>query len=725
MGKKLLEEIVKRDKDSDSKLKLLVMSELELATKLSDKEVLDNLGSIIKNYNEKIDGIIINGGLAFVPDKYSRLRGERLDLLEDSLKEKYGEEIYNYVKHGKNDSDSVDDLTEAARLARIQMKSIAYEAKKKGIPLYYVYGVTDYKNVKMIIEALERLSRKNRLDDEKQKSNKKNNKKNKLEDKVPDEVERIMSIIPESYKFKASQWKTSDKKGIKDKANDIYIHLLNTILSEGKNENNIKVYKKFENFLGEKEGNDPDAEILINGFKVKVFHAINALTAGLNEGKPTERNINMIVDYANLDAIQGRLADIYITGRGSATEFTALDYQSRDDPVIILNQGPLMDIDHQFKLRASLNKTDVSKRLSQFEDSAISILSITNDNSIELEHIDINGIKLKVNPSKMNKELPKGSMYDISQVSDWHVGNRASDYEAMERVPEIIDKSPIPKDKRILFVGGDMVDGGNDKAQRTKMSLPSAPSPEEFIGQLENILKTEDKDKAKKDFIAALHSVVYGNSDIDLGQQEKRLDKYLKPLAPLFDKAYIVGGNHFERATGNGSEGRMIGPKFENGGTREVIYVDDYLLRGGIPYLDKYGLLMLHTAGYRGGVDARTSLMNIIKNTGKDLVDIAMAGDCHEPGIKFALKKKDGHWSTMSAITVPALENATYFEDYIIHKPSYTKGISELYVPVDNSIGTSYMKYRLIPLQTIKEEINASGGSKYYKTINNLLNKMN
>ncbi|MCL4372688.1 hypothetical protein M1384_01335, partial [Candidatus Parvarchaeota archaeon] len=465
MENKTLEEIIKQNNTSDSRLRLLVMSELELATKLSNKDVLNNLGQMIKNYEGKIDGILINGGLAYIPDKYSRLRGERLDLVEDRLKEKYGEEIYNEVKRGKNDSDSVDDLTEAARLAKIQMKSIAYEAKKRNIPLYYIYGVTDYKNVKMIIEALERLSRRNNKEEEKIKINKKNKKQDKLEDKMPDEIERIMSIIPENYKFKASQWKTSDKKGIKDKANDIYLHLLNMMLNGGKNGDNIKVYKRFENFLGEKEDNDPDGEILINGLKVKVFHAINALTAGLNEGKPSDRNINMIVDYANLDAQYGRLADIYITGRGSATEFTALDYQSRKDPVLILNQGPLMDIDKQFRLRASLNKTDVSKRLSQFEDSGISFLSVYNDKSIEIDHIDISGIKKGINPYKIDKEKTEGSLYEIVQISDWHVGNAASDYEAMEKVPEIINKRQIPKDKRILFVGGDMVDGGNDKAQ--------------------------------------------------------------------------------------------------------------------------------------------------------------------------------------------------------------------------------------------------------------------
>jgi predicted HTH domain antitoxin len=725
MGNKMLEDIIKPNDASDLKLRVVIASELELATKLSNKEILNNLGGIIKNYEGKIDGIVINGGLAYIPDKYSRLRGERLDLVEDRLKEKYGEEVYNEVKRGKTDSDSIDDLTEAARLARIQMKTLVYEARKKNIPIYYIYGVTDYKNVKMIIEALERLSRRNNKEEEKAKTNKKNKKQNKLEDKMPDEIERIMSIIPESYKFKASKWKTSDKKGIKDKANDIYLHLIGMVLNNGKSGDNIKVYKRFENFIGEHEDNNPDAEILINGLKVKVFHAINALTAGLNEGKPSDRNINMIVDYANLDAQYGRLADIYITGRGSTTELTALDYQSRKAPVLILNQGPLLDIDRQFRLRASLNKTDVSKRLSQFEDSGISFLSVYKDNSVEMEHIDITGIKKGIDPYKIDKDKANGSLYEIVQISDWHVGNAASDYEAMEKVPNIVNKSQVPKDKRVLFVGGDMVDGGNDKAQRTKMSLPRSPSPEEFLRKLEDILDDSDKDRAKTNFVSELHKMVYGNSDIDLGQQEKRLDEYLRPLGPLFEKAYVVGGNHFERATGNGSEGRMIGPKFENNGTKEVIYVDDYLLRGETPYLDKYGLLQMHSAGYRGGADARTSLMNTVKNTGKDLVDIAMAGDCHEAGIKFALKKKDEEWRTMAAITVPALENETYFESYIIHKPNYTKGISELYVPTDTTIGTSYLKYRLIPLQTIRNEIRTEGGSRYDRLLDSLLKKFN
>lgn len=55
------------------KLRILLMSELELATKVSDPEVLNNVGNLIKNDEKKIDAIIINGGLAFVPWQVSLL----------------------------------------------------------------------------------------------------------------------------------------------------------------------------------------------------------------------------------------------------------------------------------------------------------------------------------------------------------------------------------------------------------------------------------------------------------------------------------------------------------------------------------------------------------------------------------------------------------------------------------------------------------------------------
>jgi hypothetical protein len=705
------------NEDGDTKLRLVLLSELELATKLSDPAVLSNVGELIKNYEGRLDGVVINGGLAFIPDKYSRLKGERLDLVEDHLKEIYGNSIYKQVKRGKNDSDSVDDLVEAARLARVQMKSLAYETKKKGIPILYVYGTTDYKNVKMIIEALEKLSRKNERNAERKQKNNKNGDLD--EEEIPDEAELLMSVVPEDYKFKASQWKSVDKEGIKNKANEIYKHLLGTIFGT----DNLRVYKRFENFMGNKSSeSDADAEILINGLKVKIFHAINGLASGLNEGKPTDRNLKMTVDYANADPVDRR-ADLYITGRGSSTEFTAVNFQSRDNPVFVFNQGPLLDIDKQFKLRASFNKTDISKRLSQFEDSGLSIFAIKADGVVEIEHLDATAIKKKIIPNALEKELSKGSMYEMTTLSDWHIGSAYADYVATEGVSGIMSRSEVPREKRSVFNGGDMVDGGNDKAQRTRMSLPKAITPEELLKVLETLSVEKNSKKRTQGLIDALYDSIYLHSDIDIGRQLKRLEQYIAPIAGLVHAVYAVNGNHFEKATGNGSEADATGMYYKSHGTDEVIYPDFIQERGQNPMLGNYTLLQFHSPGYRGGADARTSLMNIVKNTGQDLVDIVMAGDCHEAGIKFAFKRKGDEWRTLVAVTAPSLQKQTDFEKNILHKPDYTKGASQLYLPTDDSIGTSYVKYRLIPSQTIRAEVYKRGGPAFKKLLNQLIEK--
>ena len=46
MGNKMLEDIIKPNDASDLKLRVVIASELELATKLSNKEILNNLGGI-------------------------------------------------------------------------------------------------------------------------------------------------------------------------------------------------------------------------------------------------------------------------------------------------------------------------------------------------------------------------------------------------------------------------------------------------------------------------------------------------------------------------------------------------------------------------------------------------------------------------------------------------------------------------------------------------------
>ncbi len=715
------EKLEKTLETKQPRLRFYVMSELELGTKLNDPDIMASIGELIKNDNKRIDGILINGLMAYVPDRYSRWRGERLDLMEDHLLERYGQDTYDKVKKGKNDSDSVDDLVEATRLGAITMDPITQQAKKKNIEIHCVAGDTDYRNKRMLIESLEKLSKRNNYN-----GNKNNSKKRGKNPNVrPDEVERVLAFIPDGYKFKTSKWKNSDKGGIKNKANEIYHNIINNIFKGAK----VHVYKRFENYAGDSTVETRPEDITINGMKIKAFYSINGLTAGLNEGKPSERNIQMIIDYASKDALDGRLGDIYITGNGSSTDFTSIDYRSRKDPVFIFNQGPILDIDKQFRLRASFNKTSVSKRLSQFEDSAISIFTVNDDGSVEIEHIDATGLKKRINPSKLEKELSKGSMYEVTKIADLHIGNAKSDYEAIESIPAIVARIRVPLEYRKLFDGGDAVDGGIDKAQRTKMSLPTAPTPEDLQEELNNIEKITDYGQRIKKMETMLYESVFGHSDLDIGRQLKRLNTYIKPLAPLFSTVYLVNGNHMEKATGNGSESDAKGSKYKDNGTKEVVYADALLENDMNPTLGPYVLYLTHSPGYRGGLDARTGLMNVVKNTAQDTVDIAMAGDCHEAGIKFAFKRKytkgleDGEWRTLVTTTIPSLEKQTGFEKNIIHKHPYTKGISQLYLPADESIGTSYIKYRFIPSQTIHADINAAGGSSFYRSMDRILKK--
>ena len=716
-----------QNKSGRPKLRLYLLSELELGTKLSDPEVLANVGELIKNDTKHIDGVVINGLMAYVPDRYSRWRGERLDLMEDHLLERYGQTIYDQVKRGKNESNSVDDLVEATRLGRIMMSPIVQQAKKKNIDIHCIAGNTDYRNVRMLIESLEKLNKRNIYNE----NNKNNSKKRgKNLNTSTDEVERVLSFIPDGYKFKASKWKSSDKDGIKNKANEIYHNIIENIFRN----QNVHVYKRFENYAGEDTGVKPE-EITINGLKVKVFNSINGLTVGLNEGKPSDRILKMAIEYANMDAMRGRLGDVYLTGNGSATEFTAVNYQSREDPVFMFNQGPLLDIDKQLRLRASFNKTSVAKRLSQIQDSGVSILTINEDGSLEIEHLDITALRKKINPSKLEKTLSKGSMYEMTQISDWHVGNAKGDYEAMEKVPDIMTGSIVPRNYRSLFDGGDMLDGGNDKAQRTDMSLPITPTPEEINSELEKLKDEKDYVTRIEKFKGIMSKALYGYSDIDLGRQMDRLGTYLKPIAKQVSKVYAVEGNHVKKATGNGSESRLKKSLYLDNGVEEVILPDELEDVEQNPMLGSYSMLMYHSPGYRGGIDARTALMYIARDTGQDNVDVIMAGDCHEPGINYGLKwhgfggdyvngeDKKGEWRTRMAMTISSLEKRTKFEKSIIHNIDYTKGISQLYLPTDDSIGTSYSRYKFIPAQTIHGEINAAGGSRLHRALDSILYK--
>jgi hypothetical protein len=176
-----------------------------------------------------------------------------------------------------------------------------------------------------------------------------------------------------------------------------------------------------------------------------------------------------------------------------------------------------------------------------------------------------------------------------------------------------------------------------------------------------------------------------------------------------------VPGNHGEK-TMNGDESGMFGPTFENSGTK-VEYIDDLLLKDGIPNLGGYNMFLIHSPGFRGGYDAGTTLMKTVENEGRDTTDMAVAGDCHEPHAKFIAKKKviqkgkqtEEKWKTLVAITAPSLERYSRFESEVVKKPRFSRGMSRLYLPQDGEIGTSYVRYNFVPEYALRRYSEAKG----------------
>ncbi len=694
-----------------TKLRLVLMSEPELATNLSDYTALYNVGEIIKKYEGRIDALVLNGGLAQIPNQYSTRRGERLDLLENSLRENYGDRIYKEVKGTNKGTDSIDSLEEAVRLARVQMRNIYKQAQRKGINIYYIFSENDYKNVADIIKALEKLSAyMSKQDSDKEE-----------EDTVPTELKGVdaglLSFVQKSYQIKASQWKNNDKQGIKDMALNMYKQWIASIFSEkgqAKNENlsileNAEIEDSGDFLTMKRFENDID----VNGVKIRAMHAINGLYAGNSEGKPTERGTVMAIDNANKDALHGRLPDVYIRAHESSTDFTAVDFPSRDGkPVYMLNVGPLQNLDAQLRRRSSWNKTTEAKRTDQMEDSSITIFSLDDDYRAELQHVSFRALKEGVDISKIEKNASK-ELYETVQISDAHVGapSMSSAYELMEAIPYELMNSEIPKERRFLFLLGDMLHGGSDKANWTDILWPQRGTRSEMLKKLKEAKTLEDK-------ITVFREAIDGVAIPDLGKQVREADQVLmRRIAKYFDTAYLVDGNHVEKAAGHAGESGMLGPILQNAGTKNIVYADQESLANRDISLGPYTLFMLHSPGYRGGVDAGTALAYKVVKTGNDKIDMVFAGDCHEAHIKYFAKKSGDRWDTFLALTSGALQDVTSFEKKIVAKNKFTRGFEVTYIPTDGKVGTSYLRNVFIPEIALRNTLKRNGGSELEKIV--------
>ena len=156
--------------------KIAFLGELNIGTKLYSPEIMDGVAVII-NGQEKLDSIIINGGLAArVPSIYSKRKRQYFELLDDDIEIKYGKGVAEKVKNlhdgflfkrigpkiGKADMGALLQESKEKRVGvdykEDLIEIVQYEiAKLKTNPatkFYYVWSEEDYFNVDDILEGL-------------------------------------------------------------------------------------------------------------------------------------------------------------------------------------------------------------------------------------------------------------------------------------------------------------------------------------------------------------------------------------------------------------------------------------------------------------------------------------------------------------------------------------------------------------------------------------------
>ena len=697
-----LEKILTGKEEKKGNLNLLILSELELATKLADPLIYNNLSNLIQNYPDKIDAIFIKGGVAYIADKFSKRRAEYLDMLEDNIRGKYGEDAYRYVK-GNNlkqrDHGSVDSFGEAFRLAKYTLKDIVNKASERGIPIYYEYGDKDYNNVNSLISIIYNLIKKS---NGKNDNNKEDKTKEKLAKEVKIDVDMLSKI--ESYGFSAERWKNKDKNGIKDIA--------------------IKIYNSYiVDMLSPIDENKKSQVVIINGFKINSTHAINGR---LNENNsfitPLQNGQKRAIEYANKQYQTGDPADIYIrTHDKGGFDFTSIEFEDKK-PVLLICTPPLQDPEVLKDRSNSWSRTVDAKRFDSSFDSGAVFVKINDDKRILITHIGYNLLKKNIDISNIR------DMYKIILVGDMHIGApsmgndfdelkpRAS-YELMEAMEMDLKQNNFSKDDTYIEFLGDIFHGGVDKAARSDILENKRYGYKDTIKRLENILSEESPtvDQIRKQLIEN----IYGVSIFNLGEQIKEGAPIISNIAKSCCKrAGVIPGNHVASAALNENEADIVGSILESNGI-EVDYPNKVQQRNELYRIFGYPTNTIHSTGYRGWKDGGKENLDMVYYTGNKAL-IQLSADEHRPHENIAIIKRDGNWYTLVAVKPPAFQDYSTFEKNIVKKNKSPRGYAALYLPKDHIIGTGYTVYELVTEATLDEVLNKNGGS----TIDKLANQM-
>lgn len=712
-----LDDILTKDEKKDNnKLNLFIISEAELATKLTDQTVYSNLADLIEKYPEKIDAIMIKGGIAYIADKYSKRRAEYLDMLEDNIRGKYGEEAYRYVK-GKNakqkDHGSVNSFGEALRLAKYTIKDLVNKAAEKGIPIYYEYGDKDYNNVNALISVIYNLIKKSNGNYNK---NDGDNKKKNLAKIIGTDLEMLSKI--ENFGFDAERWKNKDKNGIKDIAVKIYNSYITEMLSPMDESKKTKVIIL----------NGLFNEFSINGFNINSTHAINGRE---NENysfiTPLQTGQKRAIEYANRNYQNGGNADIYLrTHDKGGLDFTAIEFKDKK-PIVLLCTPPLQDPDILRQRSNSWSRTVDAKRFDAPFDSGVVILKIDEDKRIFVKHIEYNTIKKKIDPVNL-----ENSMYRIITIGDLHIGAPSlgnnvngnqprTAYELMEAAQ--IDLSNRNFDRNYSYISylGDIMHGGIDKVTRSDILENKRYGYEKTIRTLDNLLSKGPltKDEIRRQLIEE----IYGVSIPNLGEQIKEAAPIVSGLARSSSRAGVVRGNHVSSAALNENEDDIIGAILETSGV-EVDYPNKIQQRNETYKIFDYPANGVHSTGYRGWKDGGRENIDMVYDTGINAV-IQLSADEHRPHLNIVRKFEDGREFSLVAIKPPAFQDYTTFERNVVKKNESPRGYSILYLPRDINIGTGYIVYELVTEATLDRVLIKNGGSKIDKLVDKMYSLIN
>ncbi len=689
-----------KNKNSVNPLNLLLLSEMELATKLTDPEVLDNI-AILMEKSPKIDAIIINGAVPYVPNKYSKRRGEYMDLLEGNVRDRYGMDAYTLVKGNDGTSNGseggIDTLVEAFSLAKYSIRNITKKAEEKNIPIYYVYSDKDYENVNSIINALTKLTEElKRQDGEKDYDSYKEKLMEKIAKMTNIDSSIVNFVTNNESGFAPSEWKNKSKKGIKNRANSIYNGLLRNMLSSNGTGKITILNGLFNN-------------IAINGVKINVMHAVNGRFMGNTFVTPVLNGQKRIINKIDEDKQREDVADIYLRSHEAMLDFTALEHN--DKPIWILATPPLQNYKALNKRSNRWNKTVDIKRFDQHFDSGLVMFSIEENGKAFIRHVNYEMIRNNVDVFEKEKEA-----YKIILIGDAHIGapslkgggNKKTAYELLEGILHDIKYDNIKKEDKYIFFLGDMIHGGEDKSNKSDILENKAYGPSKRIEELINLNENVDYDKIIKN----IRENIYGVSVYNIGEQIKESFKWINDVGSLASRVAVLDGNHVQKAANNMSEAGILGGFLEVNGVK-VDYPDKLVLRDEKHYIFGYESNSLHSTGYRSTDGGRANVDYIVK-TGSSAM-LQFAGDEHMLHLNIADKEINGKQGSLVAIKPPSIQERTTFEEKILKKGKSIQGYVALYIPKDRSIGTGYIKVEVIPENAIGLVLDKVGGSKIEK----------